>query len=255
MPGDPYTAPPPTRPYASEVGADPGRLRIGLRTTSPAAMAETDPECVAAAEDAARLLESLGHTVEPVSPAALDETELLGLFLVVLTTHVMWDVGELARIAGREIGPDDVEPLTWTYYEMGKEHTALAYLNAITEAHRWTRRVASWFSGPREPTTGFDVLLTPTMAEPPPEIGDVVGTKDDPWHGMARATPFAAYCAPFNVTGQPAMSLPLYWEASRDLPIGVQLVADHGREDLLLRLAAQVESARPWADRRPTVHA
>jgi amidase len=255
MPGDPYTAPPPTRPYASEVGADPGKLRIGLRTTAPAAMAETDPECVAAAEDAARLLESLGHTVEPVSPAALDETELLGLFLVVLTTHVMWDVGELGRLAGQEIGPDDVEPLTWTYYEMGKEHSAIAYLNAITEAHRWTRRVASWFSGPREQSTGFDLLLTPTMAEPPPEIGDVVGTKDDPWHGMARATPFASYCAPFNVTGQPAMSVPLYWEASRDLPIGVQLVADHGREDLLLRVAAQLEAARPWADRRPTVHA
>jgi len=255
MPGDPYTAPPPVRPYAAEVGADPGKLRIGLRTTAPAAMAETDPECVAAAEDAAHLLESLGHTVEPASPAAFDETELLDLFLVVLATHVLWDLRQLAEIAGREIGPDDVEPLTWVYAEMGKEHTAVAYLEAITQAHRWTRRVASWFGGPREPDSGFDLLLTPTMAEPPPEIGDVVGTAEDPWHGMGRATPFATYCAPSNVTGMPAMSVPLYWEASRDLPIGVQLVADHGREDLLLRVASQLEAARPWADRRPPAHA
>lgn len=255
MPGDPYTAPPPQRAYADEVGADVGALRIGLRTTAPAAMAETDPECVAAAEDAARLLESLGHTVEPASPAALDETELLDLFLVVMSTHVWWEVQQVAEIAGQEVGPDDVEPLTWEYSEMGKGNTAVAYLEAITEAHRWTRRVASWWSGPREPASGFDLLLTPTLAEPPAEIGDLVASKDDPWHAMARSTPFAAYTAPFNVTGQPAMSVPLYWEASRDLPIGVQLVADHGREDLLLRVAAQLEAARPWADRRPPVHA
>ncbi len=257
MSGDPYFAPPPSVRYADQVGTDPGRLRIGLRTKAPAAMAETDTECVAAAEDAARLLESLGHDVEVASPAALDETELLDLFLTVMTTNVVWDVHELARIAGRDITADDVEPLTWIYYEMGQGHSSFQYLEAINAAHAWTRRVASWFT-PAPGVGGggaFDLLLTPTLAEPPPEIGDVVGTKDDPWHGMARATPFATYTAPFNVTGQPAMSVPLYWEASADLPIGVQLVADHTREDLLLRIAAQLEEARPWADRRPPVHA
>jgi amidase len=93
------------------------------------------------------------------------------------------------------------------------------------------------------------------MAEPPPVIGDVVGIADDPWHGMARAAAFAGYTAPFNVTGQPAMSVPLLWEASRNLPIGVQLVAATAREDLLVRVASQLEEARPWADRRPAVHA
>ena len=257
MSGDPYFAPPPARPFLDEVGADPGRLRIGIRTTAPAAMAETDPECVAAAEDAARLLESLGHHVEVASPPALDETDLVNFFVAVMTTDVVKEVEDVARIAGREVGPDDFEALTWTYYEMGKTYTSVQHLEAIDAAHAWTRRVASWFT-PAAGTGGggdFDLLLTPTLAEPPPEIGDLVGTVEEPLRGMARATVFAAYTAPFNVTGQPAMSVPLYWEASRDLPIGVQLVADHTREDLLLRVAAQLETARPWVDRRPPIHA
>jgi len=255
MPGDPYFAPPPARPFLDEVGADTGSLRIGLRTSAPAAMAETDPECVAAAEDAARLLESLGHHVEEASPTALEETELLGLFLVVLTTHVVRDIRQIEATTGQTVGPDDVEPLTWVYYEQGLQGTAIAYLEAVNAAHSWSRRIAEFWASPEQGGAGYDLLLTPTMAEPPPEIGDVVGTKDDPWHGIARATAFATYAAPFNVTGQPAMSVPLYWEASRGLPIGVQLVAPYAREDMLLRVAAQLEAARPWADRRPPVHA
>jgi amidase len=257
MSGDPYFAPPPARPFLDEVGADPGRLRIGIRTSAPAAMAETDDECVAAVEDAARLLESLGHHLEMASPPALDETERASLFVTVMTTDVVREVDAVGRIAGREIGPDDFEPLTWTYYEMGKTYTSAQHLEAIDGAHAWTRRVSSWFASAAGNGGGgeFDLLLTPTVAEPPPEIGDLVGTEQDPLRGMARATVFAAYTAPFNVTGQPAMSVPLYWEASRNLPIGVQLVADHTREDLLLRVAGQLEVARPWADRRAPVHA
>ena len=248
MPGDPYTAPPPSRPYLQEVGADPGALRIGILTDAPAAMAQTDPECVAAAEDAARLLESLGHTVEPSFPAALHEDGLLEQFMAVLTTGVCVDFDDLAAKAGRPVQPDDVEPLTWAYYEMGKKITSTLYVEALRKAHAWSRRVASWWAD------GFDLLLTPTMAEPPPEIGFVVGPPDNPLEGAARAMPSAAYTAPFNVSGQPAMSLPLYFAAT-GLPIGVQLVAAFGREDLLFRVAAQLETARPWADRRPPTHA
>jgi amidase len=255
MPGDPYFAAPPARPFLDEVGTEPGQLRIGLRTNAPAAMAETDPECVAAAHDAARLLESLGHHVEEASPAALDETTLLDLFLVVLTTHVVSDIRHIEAMSGQTVGPDDVEPLTWVYYEQGMQGTAIAYLEAVDASHAWSRRVAEFWATVDQGGQGYDLLLTPTMAEPPPVIGDVVGTEDDPWHGMARATAFATYAAPFNVTGQPAMSVPLYWEASRNLPIGVQLVAQYGREDVLLRVAAQLETARPWVDRRPPVHA
>lgn len=254
MPGDPYYAPPPAQPFASEVGADPGQLRIGIRTKAPLVEVATDSECVAAAQDAARLLESLGHTVEDASPAALDERETMGSFVVVLTTSVVRDLREIGEKAGREVGPDDVEPQTWAYYEMGLHNTAVQYLDAIEAAHAWSRRVASWWQPASAGGGGFDLLLTPTMAEPPPALGDLVATKDDPWRGMARATPFAAYAGGFNVTGQPAVSVPLYWSTS-NLPIGVQLVAPYAREDLLLRVASQLEAARPWADRRPIVHA
>ncbi len=255
VPGDPYAAPPPVRPYAEEVGADPGTLRIGLRTRAPGDLAVTDPECVAAAEDAARLLESLGHVVEPAAPVAFDEIELLGLFTTVMSTGVGWNVEEVARIAGREVGPDDFEPLTWAQYEMGRDAGAVDYLRALHGAHGWTRRMLQWWAPEADGGDGYDLLLTPTMAEPPARLGEMVGTRDDPWHALARATPFAAYTAPFNVTGQPAMSVPLYWEAATDLPIGVQLAAAQNREDVLLRVAAQLESARPWAHRRPPVHA
>lgn len=254
MPGDPSTAPPPVRPFLSEVGADLGRLRIGLRTGAPAAICATDPECVAAAEDAARLLESLGHVVEPAWPVALDEPESLGTFLTVMATWVVRDLDEIARRAGREVGPDDVEPLTWMFAEMGRAYSSSDYVAAIENAHKWSRQVASWWSGSESGGAGFDLLLTPTMAEPPPVLGDLVPPADNPLHGAARATPFATYTAPFNVTGQPAMSVPLYFAAS-GLPIGVQLVAPFGREDVLVRVAGQLEEARPWADRIPPVHA
>jgi amidase len=255
MPGDPYFAPPPSRPFASEVGVDPGRLRIGVRTTAPANMAVTDDECEAATRDAADLLASLGHDVVDAAPTALDDEDLMANFSVVLTTSVVRDVQEVARAIGRDVTADDVEPLTWAYYEGGLQNTAVQYLDALNAAHAWSRRVATWWQPTDRGGDGFDLLLTPTLAEPPPVLGDVVGTREDPWHGMARATAFACYTAPFNVTGQPAMSVPLTWEASRNLPIGVQLVADYAREDVLFRVASQLEVARPWADRRPVVHA
>ncbi|MBM3672056.1 MAG: amidase [Actinobacteria bacterium] len=253
MPGDPYFAPPPARPFLAEVGADPGRLRIGIRTAAPMGLTETTAACAAAAEDAARTLESLGHTVEEASPAALDEVELFALFFSLLTTHVVADLRELEALTGTTVGPDDVEPLTWLYYEQGQAVTGIQYLDAVNGAHNWSRRMASWWE-PVDGSTGFDLLLTPTMAEPPPVIGDCVSTKDDIERGMVRATAFAAYCAPFNVTGQPAMSVPLAWTET-GLPIGVQLVAPYAREDVLLRVATQLETAQPWVDRRPPVHA
>jgi len=247
-PGDPYTAPPPARPYLLEVGADPGHLRIGIRTEAPGGLAVVDPVCVEAVEDAARLLESLGHAVEPASPPGLDEPGLLEAFTVVLLANVVFAVTRLAETTGREITVHDVEPLTWMQYEMGLATTAGQYLEALHLAHRWSRTVVDWWQ------QGYDLLLTPVAAEPPPLLGDVHGTADDPFRGLERAIPFAVFTGGFNVTGQPAMSVPLWWSAD-GLPIGVQLVADQYREDLLVRVAAQLEAARPWADRRPPINA
>ncbi len=255
MPGDPYFAAPPSRPFAAEVGVEPATLRIGLRTTAPAEMAPTDPECEAAAHEAATLLRTLGHHVVDASPAALDDVSLMADFTTVLTTGVVHDVQEVARAIGRDVTADDVEPLTWAYYEAGLQNSAIQYLEAINSSHAWSRKMASWWTPRDAGGEGFDLLLTPTLASPPPVIGDLVGPPDDPWRGMARATEYACYTAPFNVTGQPAMSVPLTWQASSNLPIGVQLVAGYGREDLLVRLASQLEAAAPWADRRPVVHA
>jgi amidase len=248
MPGDPYTAPPPLRPFAQEVGTDPGPLRIGVCTRAPSALAETDPVCVAAVEDAAALFESLGHDVEQSAPAALFEEGLMDAFSAVLTSWVRADIAELEEIAGRPLTADDVEPLTWLYYETSGGYDGGAYVRAVMEMHRWTRRMVSWWHD-----DGFDLLLTPTVAEPPPVLGDVGRQDDGGVNTATRSIPLAAYCAPYNITGQPAMSVPLYWNDG--LPIGVQLVGAPFREDLLLRVAAQLETARPWADRRPPVHA
>jgi amidase len=248
MPGDPCIAPVPARPFLAEVGADPGRLRIGMLTQALGGQVPTHPDCVAAATDAARLLESLGHRVEASHPTALDEQDFSEHFGAVVTSWTRRDLDYWSAQTGHAITSTDVEPYTWALGEMGRSVSAARYIAATAWLQAFTRRVAQWW------TNGFDLLLTPTMAEPPVKLGEMTATPENPLRGLARGTPFVAYTAVFNVTGQPAISLPLYWNA-QGLPIGTQLVAAYGREDLLIRIAAQLEQARPWASRRPPVHA
>jgi amidase len=243
--GDWYTAPPPERAYVDEVGAQPGKLKIGVRTGAPLGLAAVDPECVAAVAAAATLLESLGHTVVEAAPAALDDGALLETFTTVMLSSVRADLAEVAVKIGRPVTADDMEPSTWASYEAGAAFDAGGYVQALTKMQAWSRRAISWWLD-----DGFDLLLTPTVAEPPPVLGDLT----DPATGGSRLLPFAIFAAPFNVTGQPAMSLPLALSGS-GLPVGVQLVGAPYREDLLFRVAAQVERARPWADSWPPVHA
>jgi amidase len=248
--GDPYAAAPPARPFADEVGVDPGRLHIGaFIVNTPGGLAEVDAICMDAGTDAAVLLEQeCGHTVEPAYPEPLDDLALLVHFTTVLAASTAYDLRTLGTMVGRDLGPDDVEPVTWAQAELGRAVTADAYLDAVESLRAWSRRVARWW----EPDDGgFDLLLTPTMAKPPAPLGEIRG--DDAEGAIFAATPYAAFTVPFNVTGQPAMSVPLYW--ANGLPIGVQLVAATGREDLLFRVAAQLEAARPWADRHPPVFA
>jgi amidase len=247
-PGDPYVAPAPARPFREEVGAPPGRLRIGLLARAPGRELPVHPECTAAVREAARLLESLGHVVEESHPAALDDPEAGAAALVVVTTGTARDLVYWSERTGRPIGPGDVEPMIWAIAEAGRAHTAVQYLHAVEHMHAHGRRMAAWWSG------GFDLLLTPTLPEPPPPLGSFAPAPGDPLAGFSRGGAFVVFTLPFNLTGQPAISLPLHW-SPEGLPIGVQLVAAYGREDLLLRVASQLEAARPWSERRPRVHA
>jgi amidase len=247
-PGEPYSAPDRARPYTEEVGADPGRLRIGLMTRPPGGQFETHPDCVAAAEAAARLLESLGHELEQSYPDALDDEGYIEKFLVRWSSGVRFGLSYWERRTGESIGPDDVEPLTWALAEQGRAHSAADYLEAMEYAQEVARRGAGWWDE-------HDLLLTPTMALPPAPIGEIGnGDEEVPLMPIVRATPYAIFTAGFNSSGQPAISLPLHWSED-GLPIGVQLVAAYGREDLLIRVAAQLEQAQPWADRWPELAA
>jgi len=238
-PGDPYAVPPPARPFLDEVGADAGHLRIGVLTRPPGGQFEAHPACVAAAQDAAKLLAELGHHVDEDAPDGLDDPDYIPQFLVRWTSGVLWNLKYWAAEIGREIEPGDVEPLTWALAELGRSHTGADFLRAVEHAQLLSRRGAQWWED------GHDLLLTPTTAEPAPLIGEHDAPADNPLMPIVRATPFAVFTAGFNTTGQPAISLPL-GQTEDGLPVGVQLVAAFGREDLLLRVAAQIEEARPW---------
>ena len=206
------------------------------------------PECIAAAEAAGNLLESLGHTVEQSSPKALDDPGTRRS----LHRAVGRRAGRRPRGVGSPLGEKiteaDVEPLTWGLAEMGRATSAVDYVTAIGVLTAKTRAVAQWWAD------GFDLLLTPTLAEPPVPLG-TFDTPDNPILGFMRAAQFTPFTPSFNITGQPAISLPTATMSSDGLPIGVHLVAAFGREDLLIRVAAQIETAAPWIDRRPAVHA
>jgi amidase len=245
--GDPYSAAPPPRPFASEVGAPAGRLRIGVMLRAPREVA-LDPDCRAAASAAARQLEELGHHVEEAYPAALDETDGVRGFVTVVMCATARALDAWGAKIGVPIEEGDVEPLTWALAKLGRATSAVQYLAAIEANQAHVRRVAEWWQ------RGFDLLLTPTCGAPPPPLGHFAGTAENPLAGYANAMPFGVFTSVFNQSGQPAISLPLH-QSAVGLPIGVQLVADSGGEGLLLRVAAQLEQAAPWAGRLPPLHA
>jgi amidase len=252
-PGDPYTAPPPVRPYADEAGADPGRLRIGYRTRRLDGE-ESHPDCVAAVAETAKLLESLGHEVAPAAVDELEGPELGMGFAAVMGTVIACELDRWSERLGRRIEPSDLEPTNAVLAEMGGGLSAPQYMAAVEGMQAWTRRVAGWWVGGRAGAGGNDVLVTPTSPEPPVPLGEVGPDAPDAVAALGRMATLTTFMGAFDVTGQPAMSVPLYWNDD-GLPIGVQLVAASGREDVLFRLAAQLEEAKPWADRRPPVSA
>jgi amidase len=244
-PGDPYTAPPFLRPLLQEVGVDPGRLRIGV-LDHPLLAATGHPECGRAVDDAAHLLEQLGHHVELSWPEAMGDPEFAVEFQGVVAAWAANDLVELEAILGRDLVDGDVEPDTLALGMLGRSMTAAQYVASMLAVHRWCRRMLAWWH-PADGSAGFDLLLTPTIATPPPKLGYL----SEPGAGH-RIFELLQYTAQFNLTGQPAISLPLHMTPD-GLPVGVQLVGDAWREDQLVRVAAQLEAAAPWSGRTPLV--
>ncbi|HTS96464.1 MAG TPA: amidase [Streptosporangiaceae bacterium] len=244
-PGEPYYAPPLPRPLREEVGADPGRLRIGFLDRPRAEGYLDDPECRAAVAGAARLLESLGHHVAESSPEAMFEEAFVHHFTTIISADTAATFRAFEMLLGHSISDDEIEPRNAFYRQAGAAMEVVTYLESRAWLGMWARRMASWW-------TGHDLLLTPTVGAPSPELGWF--TAEGPEVEGRRVVSYIPYTAQFNMTGQPAVTLPLHWTPG-GLPVGVQLVAAYGREDLLVRVASQLEQAAPWAQRHPPVHA
>jgi amidase len=189
--------------------------------------------------------------VEVAHPPALDDPARGEVFGRIWSVNAAAQLDAWGRALGRPLTDDDVEPVTWLMASAGREVTAVAHVDAVNTMQVWSRALARWWTDDDE--RAFDLLLTPTLGEPPVPLG-TFHDPDDTVAGIRRAGSFTPFTPAFNMSGQPAISLPLHL-TPEGLPVGVHLVAAYGREDLLLGVAAQLEHAVPWADRRPELHA
>ncbi len=243
FPGDGVIAPRPAEGYLAAVGRDPGRLRIGMMTHS--LTTDTDADCVRAATETAKRLEALGHHVELAHPDGLSELPQFGAqFSTVWAVNAAANLDRIATMLGRELTEDDVEPTTWVLASMGKSRSGVELAKAFGAMATIRRRLASWWA-PADALIaglGFDLLLTPTTASPPPPIGALATSKENPMGPFAGSGPLATFTSIWNATGQPAISVPAVVTADA-LPIGAQLVGAYGADALLLSVAAQLEAA------------
>lgn len=233
-PGDPYTAPPPARPYATEAVTDPAALRIGVFRAEAIHSTAVHRACGDAVDAAARWLEALGHHVGEAWPDALGDTDVSSAAVPLFAAAIARDLDRVGALVGAEVTSGDVEPGTWFLAELGRAMAAPALLAALDGLWAWTRRAVAWWTPVDADERGWDVLVTPTMPVPPIPLGH----RDDPAHVLS----LGAFTQPWNITGQPAISLPLGLDAD-GVPVGVQLVAAPWREDVLLQVAGQLERA------------
>lgn len=260
--GAPYIIPDPERPFLEEVGRDPGRLRIAFTKRSPL-KTDVHPECVKAVEDTAKLLADLGHGVDEAEPA-IDGIALAKSYFTMYFGEIAADIADMRRIIGRRMTQADVEGPTWALKLLGDAFSAGEFVLAIRQWNTFARQMGIFHET-------YDLYLTPTVAFPPVKIGELKpkpaeekamrivnslnlgrllrlsGIADKLATESLAKTPYTQLA---NLTGQPAMSVPLHWTAD-GLPIGVQFIARFGDEATLFRLAGQLEKARPWFDRRP----
>ena len=244
-PGDPYTALAGHRPYVDELTSPVEPLRVAVWDGVPGAFGQLHPEVAAAVVATGRLLAGLGHVVEEGHPPVLDRRAPTAVLARIVFASTQWAVRRWERICGQACLDEQLEPITRHYLGEARRLSAADLLDLTESAQLIGRAVADWFAG------GHDVLLTATCAEPPNRHGELQATTDeDVPRALAAMLPSLALTTWCNLTGVPAISLPLGWSAD-GLPLGIQLAAPHGREDLLVRLAAQLEQAAPWADRHP----
>lgn len=241
--GSPYFSPPPTRPFLKEVGADPGKLRIALAVATPAGT-PLDSECKKAAVEAAKLCESLGHKIEEARPP-IEDAWMREAFLTVLRVSTARTLDDAARTLGRPVTEKDVELVTWVIAQAGRAVTSVAYSRAIATMHQVGLAMAKF-------QKSYNIILSPTLAKPPVPLGVLSLSPANIAAYTKDVTEFGPYTALYNVTGQPSMSVPLHWSAE-GLPIGVMFSGRFGGEPTLLRLAAQLEKAKPWAKTRPKI--
>ena len=244
-PGDPFVIAPPPRSFAAEVAADPGRLRVAW-CSDPWSGDPADPQLTQATQQTAQLLEDLGHHVEPARPEFAWEPFLQAM-VDVWSADNAHTVDGFAQFIGREVGPDTLEASTLAAVEYGRTVSASQLLEALGQANALARIMGGFFQR-------YDVLLTPTLGRLPLPLGTYDPTAPaDLREVFTSWAAMESFCPAFNATGQPAISLPLH-QSAEGLPIGMQLAAASGDESVLLRVAAQLEQAAPWAGRRPPIH-
>lgn len=245
-PGDATWAPAPAEPFAVAVGGEPGRLRIAATTLAPVPEAQVDPIALRAVADAAELLRSLGHEVEEVDPPWQDDS-LRELFGVVFSSHIALSIAYSGRVVGREPAAEDMEAMSWAIFSMVRKLGAIDYMGAEVALQAFARRLVSFLQP-------YDALLTPALAERPLPLGTLDTNAPEPMATFTRSGLFTPFTPIFNASGQPGISVPLY-EGEDGLPLAVQLVGRPAGEAQLLSLAAQLEAAQPWAQRRPPLGA
>ena len=245
-PGDASWAPPPDEPFADSAARDPGHLRIGVTTAMPLLEADLDPHCARATRDAAELLAGLGHEVVEVEPP-WRAPGLLQQFTAVFGPAVCTQIVTAARRAGREPQEADMEPMSWALWQRSRSIDAVQAASVTFELQAFARAIVVW-------AASYDAILTPALAQPPVAIGALDPCGPDPRGTFRRGGHFTPYTAIANVTGTPAIALPLY-QHDDGLPLAVQLIGRPAREGALLALAAQLEAALPWTGRRAPVAA
>jgi amidase len=239
--GDATWAPRPAEPYVTSVRRDPGRLRIAMTATNPLDV-DVDPECVRGMHQAAELLASLGHEVEDAAPS-MPGRDALRLFVAAFGPAVSLGISYGELLAGHPPTDDEIEPLSRALRDQAQATTSVAYLGVVAQLQALARGVVAFFAG-------YDLLLTPALAERPLEIGDCTGYGEEPMADLARSGRFTPFTSLFNVTGQPAIVIPIGFGEDA-LPTCVQIVGKPLGEDTLLQVASQIETARPWAQHRP----